>query len=107
MRCQNHPMFKRAIYFLMTYAVFTAGFARAGDVFKGTYFVVLAEPDYVVVAIDSRLTTFGAGEPTYRDNYCKILILEESTIFFSEGLHAADGPLGFNGYHVAKSKFEQ
>jgi hypothetical protein len=53
----------------------------------GTYFYLCLTDDFAIVAIDSREKT-SAG---YKDTACKISILDDFTIFFSQGIARGTG----------------
>jgi hypothetical protein len=55
----------------------------------GTYFLAGVSTDYVIVAIDSRESSFGAAGPITNDRYCKIRPLSNRVIFFATGTTSA------------------
>jgi len=86
----------------------TAECVAPSNIFKGTYFIVTTERDYVVAAIDSRVTAFINGSATgtsFRDDVCKLLPLNDFNVFLSEGDFLADGPFGFNAFEIAKAAY--
>jgi hypothetical protein len=57
-----------------------------GGVSHGTYYACWFDAERVVVAIDSRKGDTVGDKTTYRDDYCKLLPLGTSGLFFAEGI---------------------
>jgi len=63
--------------------------AAAQGLQHGTYFIAAITTDYVVVAIDSRLSIDGVARHSVNDGYCKIRPLSSNSFFFASGIIAA------------------
>jgi len=99
---------KNLIYVVIVYALVTVESAWADSIGRGTYFVVYVGDDFVVATIDSRETIVNSGLTSYKDGFCKILVLSDHAIFLAGGVYQrSNSNFTFDAYDIARAQYNE
>lgn len=101
---------KYLIQVVIIYAFAAIECAYADGIRHGTYFGLYVGKDFITAAIDSRLTIINGtlNLPYYKDDVCKISILNEHTIFFVEGLNSnVNNDFAFDAHEIARVQYNK
>jgi hypothetical protein len=105
----KRSLLKEAIHLLFIYTFIAIGVADCATIWDGTYFFVQTDGDFATVSIDSRrgIRNDVTGAITPDDEYCKITILDDYTIFFGAGLSYIANEFDAFNLAIDKSKHQR
>jgi hypothetical protein len=102
------PLCLVVLSIVAVYSIIARADDRPGITVLGTIFYFIHTTDYQIVAIDRRNTRVERGITSHDDRVCKILPLDDRTIFFNYGFKNWISPAGevmFDSYELAKARF--